>query len=58
MGSKSRIAKQIIPIIQRYIDENNIKDLPLITEEEIRDCYKGDEFKNECLALFDEAVKT
>ena len=39
------------------LDENKIKDLPLITEEEIRDCYKGDEFKKECLALFDEAVK-
>ena len=25
MGSKSRIAKHIVPIIQRYIDENNIK---------------------------------
>lgn len=25
MGSKSRIAKHIIPIIQRYIDENNIE---------------------------------
>ena len=25
MGSKSRIAKYIVPIIQRYIDENNIK---------------------------------
>ena len=25
MGSKSRIAKQIVPIIQSYIDENNIK---------------------------------
>ena len=24
MGSKSRIAKYIVPIIQRYIDENNI----------------------------------
>ena len=24
MGSKSRIAKHIVPIIQRYIDENNI----------------------------------
>ena len=25
MGSKSRIAKQIVPIIQKYIDDNNIK---------------------------------
>lgn len=25
MGSKSRIAKHIVPIIQRYIDENNIQ---------------------------------
>lgn len=25
MGSKSRIAKHIVQIIQRYIDENNIK---------------------------------
>ena len=25
MGSKSRIAKHIVPIIQRYIDENNIE---------------------------------
>lgn len=25
MGSKSRIAKYIVPIIQKYIDENNIK---------------------------------
>lgn len=25
MGSKSRIAKYIVPIIQRYIDENNIE---------------------------------
>ena len=24
MGSKSRISKQIVPIIQRYIQENNI----------------------------------
>ena len=24
MGSKSRIAKYIVPIIQRYIDDNNI----------------------------------
>lgn len=24
MGSKSRIAKDIVPILQRYIDENNI----------------------------------
>ena len=24
MGSKSRIAKFIVPIIQKYIDENNI----------------------------------
>ena len=39
------------------LDENKIKELPIITEEEIRDCYKGDEFQNECLAAFDEAVK-
>ena len=39
------------------LDEDTIKELPLITEEEIRDCYKGDEFKNDCLSLFDEAVK-
>ena len=25
MGSKSRIAKYIVPIIQRYIDDNNIE---------------------------------
>ena len=25
MGSKSRIAKYIVPIIQSYIDNNNIK---------------------------------
>lgn len=25
MGSKSRIAKHIVPIIQRYIDDNNIE---------------------------------
>lgn len=25
MGSKSRIAKYIVPIIQKYIDENNIE---------------------------------
>ena len=25
MGSKSKIAKQIVPIIQGYIDENDIK---------------------------------
>lgn len=24
MGSKSRIAKEIVPIIQSYIDDNNI----------------------------------
>lgn len=26
MGSKSRIAKDIVPIIQRCIDENNITE--------------------------------
>lgn len=25
MGSKSRISKYIVPIIQKYIDENGIK---------------------------------
>jgi len=39
------------------LDEKSIKKLPLITEEEICDCYEGDEFMTECLALFDEAVK-
>lgn len=24
MGSKSRIAKEIVPIIQSYIDDNNV----------------------------------
>ena len=37
--------------------EEMIENLPIITDEELRDCYKGDEFENECLALFDEAVR-
>lgn len=39
------------------LDENSIKGLPLLTENELRDCYEGDEFISECLASFDEAVK-
>lgn len=39
------------------LDENTIKDLPIITEEVISDCYNGDEFVNDCLTSFDEAVK-
>ena len=54
MGSKSRIAKHIVPIIQNYINENNIekyvepfclsKDTIVFTDKGIKTDCTGEKF--------------
>lgn len=39
MGSKSRIAKDIVPIIQKYIDDNGI--------ENYLECFVGGQYNRQ-----------
>ena len=43
MGSKNRISKELVPIIQSYIDKNNIDGFKKMVEFIESDPYKPEE---------------